>query len=141
MKNLGSSNFSQLLISTLIFRSACQLLTPHKGLSPLFFDMLFPLQSERSASCLLLFHNIFIYYQEFWINMIQKVAAITGGHKGLGYAIARQLAQQENIRSVLMSRQEQDGLAAQQRLSSENIQVDSHALDVTITVPRMDRSA
>lgn len=66
--------------------------------------------------------------------MAQKVAVITGSHKGLGYAIARQLAQQENIRVVLTSRQEQDGLVAQQRLSSENIQVDFHSLDVTSDV-------
>jgi NAD(P)-dependent dehydrogenase (short-subunit alcohol dehydrogenase family) len=65
------------------------------------------------------------------MTMTQKVAVITGSHKGLGYAIARKLAQQKNIRVVLTSRQEQDGLAAQQRLSSENIQVDFHRLDVT----------
>lgn len=63
--------------------------------------------------------------------MTQKVAVITGSHKGLGYAIARKLAQKEDIQVVLTSRQEQDGLAAQQRLSSENIQVDFHPLDVT----------
>ncbi|MBD1846907.1 SDR family oxidoreductase [Cyanobacteria bacterium FACHB-63] len=65
------------------------------------------------------------------MSTTQKIAVITGSHKGLGYAIARQLAQQENIRVVLSSRQEQDGLAAQQRLSQENIQVDFHPLDVT----------
>lgn len=65
------------------------------------------------------------------MTMAQKVAVITSSHKGLGYAIARQLAQQENIQVVLTSRQEQDGLAAQQRLSSEHIQVDFHPLDVT----------
>jgi len=53
--------------------------------------------------------------------MTQKVAVITGSHKGLGYAIARQLAQQENIQVVLTSRQEQDGLAAQQRLSISSV--------------------
>ncbi|MBE9212208.1 SDR family oxidoreductase [Plectonema cf. radiosum LEGE 06105] len=63
--------------------------------------------------------------------MTQKVAVITGSHKGLGYAIARKLAQQENIRVVLTSRQQQDGLSAQQRLCSENIQVDFHPLDIT----------
>ncbi|MFB2893220.1 SDR family oxidoreductase [Aerosakkonemataceae cyanobacterium BLCC-F50] len=63
--------------------------------------------------------------------MTQKIAVITGSHKGLGYAIARQLAQQENIRVVLTSRQEQEGLAAGQRLSKENLQVDFHPLDVT----------
>jgi NAD(P)-dependent dehydrogenase (short-subunit alcohol dehydrogenase family) len=65
------------------------------------------------------------------MSMTQKIAVITGSHKGLGYAIARQLAQQETIRVVLTSRQEQDGLAAQQRLSQENLQVDFHPLDVT----------
>jgi NAD(P)-dependent dehydrogenase (short-subunit alcohol dehydrogenase family) len=62
--------------------------------------------------------------------MVQKVAVVTGSHKGLGYAIARQLAQKE-IQVVLTSRKEQDGLAAQQRLSNECIQVDYHPLDVT----------
>ncbi|MEG4516255.1 MULTISPECIES: SDR family oxidoreductase [unclassified Microcoleus] len=66
--------------------------------------------------------------------MTQKIAAITGSHKGLGYAIARQLAQQENVGVVLTSRQEQDGLAAQQRLFQENIQVNFHPLDVTSDV-------
>jgi NAD(P)-dependent dehydrogenase (short-subunit alcohol dehydrogenase family) len=45
--------------------------------------------------------------------MAQKVAVITGSHKGLGYAIARRLAHQDNIQLVLTSRREQDGLAAQ----------------------------
>lgn len=63
--------------------------------------------------------------------MMQKVAVITGSHKGLGYAIARQLAHQENIRVVLTSRRQEDGLAAQQRLSNEGISVDYHLLDVT----------
>jgi NAD(P)-dependent dehydrogenase (short-subunit alcohol dehydrogenase family) len=63
--------------------------------------------------------------------MAQQVALITGSHKGLGYAIARKLAQQENIQVVLTSRNPQDGLAAQQRLSAENITVDYHPLDVT----------
>lgn len=63
--------------------------------------------------------------------MVQKVAVITGSHKGLGYAIARQLAQREDIQVVLTSRNQQEGLAAQQRLADENIQVGYHPLDVT----------
>ncbi len=63
--------------------------------------------------------------------MAQKVAVITGSYKGLGYAIARQLAQKEDIQVVLTSRKEQDGIAAQQRLATETIQVDFHPLDVT----------
>lgn len=65
------------------------------------------------------------------MSMTQKIAVITGSHKGLGYAIAGQLARQENVRVVLTSRREQDGLAAQQRLSQANLQVDFHPLDVT----------
>ncbi|WP_293318306.1 hypothetical protein [Microcoleus sp. PH2017_15_JOR_U_A] len=48
--------------------------------------------------------------RELLMTIMQKVAIITGSHKGLGYAIARQLAQHENI------------------------QVDFHALNVTIDV-------
>lgn len=65
------------------------------------------------------------------MNMSEKIAVITGSHRGLGYAIARQLAQKADIRVVLTSRNEQDGLAAQQRLADENLPVDYHALDVT----------
>lgn len=61
----------------------------------------------------------------------QKIAVITGSSKGLGYAIARQLAQKDDIRVVLTSRNEPEGLAAQQRLTTEGIQVDYHRLDVT----------
>lgn len=63
--------------------------------------------------------------------MMQKIAVITGSHKGLGYAIARKLAQKDDIQVVLTSRKEQDGLAAQKQLLNENIQVDYHSLDVT----------
>jgi NAD(P)-dependent dehydrogenase (short-subunit alcohol dehydrogenase family) len=63
--------------------------------------------------------------------MAQKVAAITGSHKGLGYEITRQLAQKKDIQAILTSRKEQDGLAAQKRLSDEGLQVDYHPLDVT----------
>lgn len=62
--------------------------------------------------------------------MPQRVAVVTGSYKGLGYAIARQLAQKE-IQVIVTSRKEQDGRAAQQRLLQENIQVDFHPLDVT----------
>jgi NAD(P)-dependent dehydrogenase (short-subunit alcohol dehydrogenase family) len=62
--------------------------------------------------------------------MAQRVAVVTGSHKGLGYAIARQLSQKE-IQVILTSRKKQDGRTSQQRLSQENIQVDFHPLDVT----------
>lgn len=56
---------------------------------------------------------------------------MTGSHKGLGYAIARKLAQQPDMRVIVTSRKAQDGLNAQQRLAAEGIQVDYHPLDVT----------
>ncbi|MFN5391883.1 MAG: SDR family NAD(P)-dependent oxidoreductase, partial [Pseudanabaena sp.] len=63
--------------------------------------------------------------------MTKKVAVITGSHKGLGYAIARNLAQKEDIQVVITSRNPQDSIAAQKRLSDEGHQVDAHPLDVT----------
>ncbi len=65
------------------------------------------------------------------MTMAKKVAVITGSHKGLGYAIARQLAQKADIQVIVTSRNPQDGLNAQQRLANEGMQVDVHALDVT----------
>lgn len=61
----------------------------------------------------------------------QRIAVVTGSNKGLGYAIARKLAQVEGVRVVLTSRNEQDGLAAQSRLRQEGIETDYHRLDVT----------
>lgn len=60
-----------------------------------------------------------------------RIALVTGSHKGLGYAIARKLAQQPEMKVVVTSRKEQDGLDAQQRLATEGLQVDYHPLDVT----------
>jgi len=65
------------------------------------------------------------------MTMANKVAVITGSHKGLGYAIARQLAQKEDIQVIVTSRNPQDGLNAQQRLANEGIQVGVRTLDVT----------
>ena len=65
------------------------------------------------------------------MNTPQRLALVTGSHKGLGYAIARKLAQQAGIKVVVTSRKEQDGLTAQQQLAAEGIQADYHSLDVT----------
>lgn len=65
------------------------------------------------------------------MNTPQRLAIVTGSHKGLGYAIARKLAQQQGIQVIVTSRKEQDGLAAQQRLAAEGVQVGYHPLDVT----------
>ena len=62
---------------------------------------------------------------------LSKKAVITGSHKGLGYAIARQLAQHSDISVIITSRKEADGLAAQRLLSAEGLRVDYHPLDVT----------
>lgn len=64
------------------------------------------------------------------MNKLQKIAVVTGSHKGLGYAIARKLAQQKDIKVILTSRKEKDGLEAQKKLTAEGFQVDYHLLDV-----------
>lgn len=60
----------------------------------------------------------------------KKIAVATGSNRGLGYAISRKLSQ-NGIHVVLTSRNETDGLAAKQQLSSEGLDVNYHILDVT----------
>ncbi len=64
------------------------------------------------------------------MNMQQKIAVVTGSSKGLGYAIARKLGQTEGIRVVVTSRNEQQGLTAQERLATEGVDADYQTLDV-----------
>ncbi|MBW4645690.1 MAG: SDR family oxidoreductase [Goleter apudmare HA4340-LM2] len=59
-----------------------------------------------------------------------KIAVVTGSNRGLGYAISRKLSQIGN-KVILTSRNQTDGLAAKEQLSSEGLTVDYHALDVT----------
>ncbi|MDJ0635971.1 MAG: SDR family oxidoreductase [Xenococcaceae cyanobacterium MO_188.B29] len=61
----------------------------------------------------------------------RKVAVITGSHKGLGLAIARKLAQKDDILVIITSRKESDSKATKQKLKAEGIEVDHHQLDVT----------
>ena len=64
------------------------------------------------------------------MNASQKVAVITGSHKGLGLAIAVKLALKTDLRIIITSRNENDGLAARQRLAEEGRDVDYRTLDV-----------
>lgn len=60
----------------------------------------------------------------------QRIAVVTGGNRGIGLAICRQLAQL-GYQIVLTSRDEVQGLGAQQRLVAEGAEVGYHPLDVT----------
>lgn len=61
----------------------------------------------------------------------RKVAVITGSYKGLGLAIARKLAQHEDIWVIITSRKETDSKATEQKLKAEGIEIDCHQLDVS----------
>lgn len=63
--------------------------------------------------------------------MDQRIAVITGSHKGLGLEIARQLAQRDGVRVVISSRKEAEGHEAQQKLMQAGLAVDYLPLDVT----------
>ena len=71
-------------------------------------------------------------YKDKTMDFYNKVAVITGSHKGIGLAIARKLALQENIRVIITSRQKSDGMIAEQ-IKAEGIEVDYHQLDITVT--------
>jgi NAD(P)-dependent dehydrogenase (short-subunit alcohol dehydrogenase family) len=60
----------------------------------------------------------------------EKIAVVTGSNRGLGTEICRKLSQ-NGIRVIMTSRNETDGLATKQQLSSEGLDVDYHILDVT----------
>ena len=59
----------------------------------------------------------------------KRVAVVTGGNKGIGFEICRQLAER-GLRVVLTSRDIAKGQAAQQKLSENGADVVYHRLDV-----------
>lgn len=61
----------------------------------------------------------------------QRVAVVTGGNRGIGFEICRQLAKQGGIRVVLASRDAKKGEAAAIELRDQKLDVESRALDVT----------
>jgi NAD(P)-dependent dehydrogenase (short-subunit alcohol dehydrogenase family) len=63
--------------------------------------------------------------------MKPRVAVVTGGNKGIGFEICRQLAG-KGMRVVLTARDEKKGIAAARALADEGAEVGFHPLDVTV---------
>lgn len=63
--------------------------------------------------------------------MGKRVAVVTGGNRGIGFEICRQLAKRPGMRVVLTARDEAKAKLAAKRLREEGLEVDSHPLDVT----------
>jgi NAD(P)-dependent dehydrogenase (short-subunit alcohol dehydrogenase family) len=61
----------------------------------------------------------------------RRVAVVTGGNRGIGFEICRQLARQGGMHVVLAARDGKKGEAAAKKLREEELDVESHALDVT----------
>lgn len=61
---------------------------------------------------------------------MNRIAVVTGANRGIGYEVARQLAQQGD-HAVLTSRDATRGRVAAQKLSDEGLTVEAHQLDVT----------
>jgi NAD(P)-dependent dehydrogenase (short-subunit alcohol dehydrogenase family) len=62
--------------------------------------------------------------------MTNRIAVVTGGNKGLGFEICRQLAVQ-GVNVVLTARDETRGLRAVKTLQEQNLNVIFHPVDVT----------
>jgi len=63
--------------------------------------------------------------------MDRRVAVVTGGNRGIGFEICRQLAKVGGMHVVLAARDGKKGETAAQKLRDEGLDVESHALDVT----------
>ena len=61
----------------------------------------------------------------------QRVAVVTGGNRGIGLEICRQLARRADLRVVLTSRDAAKGEAAIKSLNNQILNISSAALDVT----------
>jgi NAD(P)-dependent dehydrogenase (short-subunit alcohol dehydrogenase family) len=62
--------------------------------------------------------------------MSQRVAVVTGGNKGIGFEICRQLAR-KGVNVVLTARDKGKGLAATEQLQAQGLNVIFHPLEVT----------
>jgi NAD(P)-dependent dehydrogenase (short-subunit alcohol dehydrogenase family) len=63
--------------------------------------------------------------------MNQRIAVVTGANRGIGLEVCRQLAQRDDFRVVLTSRDPGKGSAAVEQLRAEGLVVDYQRLDVT----------
>jgi NAD(P)-dependent dehydrogenase (short-subunit alcohol dehydrogenase family) len=63
--------------------------------------------------------------------MDKRIAVVTGGNRGIGFEICRQLAKRGGMRVVLTARDEKKGGTAAKKLRGEGLEVDFHVLDVT----------
>lgn len=61
----------------------------------------------------------------------KKIAVVSGSHKGLGFEIARQLAEKANMHVVVTARKREDAERAKQQLTAMGFTGDAHELDVT----------
>lgn len=61
--------------------------------------------------------------------MVQEIALVTGGNRGIGFEVCRQLARR-GMRVILTSRREAEGREAAARLRGEGLDVLSFPLDV-----------
>jgi NAD(P)-dependent dehydrogenase (short-subunit alcohol dehydrogenase family) len=64
------------------------------------------------------------------MTTVQRVAVVTGGNKGIGFEICRQLARKK-LKVVLAARDPHKGRAAAEQLQAEGLDVVFHPLDVT----------
>jgi len=61
----------------------------------------------------------------------KRIAVVTGGNRGIGFEICRQLARREDLHVVLTSRDIAKGQAAVQKLASEGLEVSTFQLEAT----------
>jgi NAD(P)-dependent dehydrogenase (short-subunit alcohol dehydrogenase family) len=67
------------------------------------------------------------------LTLAKRIAVVTGGNRGIGFEVCRQLARRDDMCVVLTSREEKKGRAALEKLAAEALRVEYFRTDVTDT--------
>ncbi|GAB5362926.1 hypothetical protein AAMO2058_000840500 [Amorphochlora amoebiformis] len=95
------------------------------------------MRRNRSVPFLLGLFALFAAYSNWNSNrnstmsrLTKRIAVVTGGNKGIGFEIARKLAEQKGVKTILTARSTERGAAACDALKKDGLEVQFHLLNI-----------